>query len=320
MNKIVFTGLLLVTTTVGVLSTTGCSSSEDSGRTVSADSALDTFQNPTGSFDKSNASQAFSGFRSEKSESGKVSQPGAGGGGSSGTSSKQSLKLLTRTLDAKSQCTEGQTCACEGSGSFVLTAEQSKAGQAAHITFDKCLDKDGSGFDGEALLVVSSQPILGISSEAASSSAPATGNGTNAAADKNILFAAKGTAYEASQSLELEFALLQESGYMLLAIQVPDGKIVIGVNSRNGDAFVKAKQGTWVCKAGKAGKGYACSSTSGGEEVDIEDADASPAVSDVASGEKNSIPGDEGGEGEGEGDGSSAGLEEAYPNESGDDF
>lgn len=273
MTKILFSGLVLLTATVG-MGAVGCSSSEPT-RTVSADDALTTFQNPTGSFSKDNASQAFSGFRSEQSESGKVSTGGAGG---SSSTKSQSLKLLAHTLDAKASCAEGQTCACETSGSFVYTAEQSKAGAAAYMKFDKCVGKDGTGFTGEAILVVTSSPILGIEAD---SSSPV------AASDKNLLLAAKGEAFDAKQSIDLEFALLHEAGYTLLAIQVPDGKIVIGV-AANGNAFVKAKQGTWVCKAGKGNKGYACASQSGGEEVDVEDADASPATS--SSSEEEAAP------------------------------
>jgi hypothetical protein len=277
MTKIVFSGLVLLTAAVGMGGMMGCSSSEQSTRTVSADDALTTFQNPTGSFNKDNASQAFSGFRSEQSESGKVSTNGAAGGGSTKT---QSLKLLSRTLDAKASCAEGQTCACATSGSFVYTAEQSKAGAAAHIQFDKCVSEDGSGFTGEAVLVVTTNPILGVEADGP----------VAAGDDKNLLLAARGEAFDATQSIKLEFALLHEAGYTLLAIQVPDGKIVIGV-APSGNAFVKAKQGTWVCKAGKGKKGYACASVSGGgEEVDVEDADASPTTSSTPSSEEEAAP------------------------------
>jgi hypothetical protein len=273
MTKI-FSGLVVLTAAIGLTSAVGCSSSESS-RTVSADDALTTFQNPTGSFSKDNASQAFSGFRSEQSESGKVGTGGVAGSGGS-TKTQGLTKFMTRTLDAKASCAEGQSCACEVSGSFSYTAEQSKAGAAAHIKFDKCVNKE-AGFTGEAVIVVTSNPILGIERD---SSSPTT------ASDKNLLFAAKGEAFDAKQSVNLEFALLHESGYTLLAIQVADGKIVIGV-APNGNAFVKAKQGTWVCKAGKGSKGYACSSTSGGgEEVDVEDADSSPVTESSSSSEE----------------------------------
>ncbi len=284
--------VVLAATTIG-LSTTGCSSEQG---TVSTDQALDAFQNPTGSFTKDNGNSAFSGYRSEKSESGKVATPGASS--SSGTKT-QSLRLLSHTLDAKSQCVEGASCACEKSGSFVYSIEQTKLGSGYHFEFDKCVNADGSGFDGKALLVATSQSILGIQDSGSQSAEPSQSSASDSTSDtgssmgleeadsssstpaadgsKNILFAAKGTASQGSQSLAVEFALVQEAGYTLLAIDVADGKIVIGV-AANGNAFVKAKQGTWICKPGSA-KGYTCKSTSGAEDVAVDDSDSTSAES-----------------------------------------
>lgn len=257
---------------------------------VDLDDALNAFKNPTGSFSKETGSGAFSGYRSEEAESSKVSTPGASG--SSGTSRTQSLTFLTKTLDQKAQCAEGEACPCESSGSFVYKMETRSEGKALQMQFDKCVSADGSGFDGQAALLVSNQPLLGLESgglekkapaseeneeasdEAASTpktpKTPKTGSKTlavNPSLGQNLLLTAKGTAFEGDKSVSLEFSLVYEAGYTVLAIEVPDGKVVIGM-AADGTAFVKAKQGSWTCKP-QNGKGYVCTSTSGGEDVAV---------------------------------------------------
>ncbi len=256
------------------LSTLAIGCTNESTDSVNTDSAIDAFQNPTGSFDKSTGADAFSAFKAEKSESTKVSQPD----GKSGVGT-QSIRLMTRTLDAKTSCAEGQSCACAAGGSFSYQLEESKVGKAARFQFNKCVGESNSGFDGQAIILVTSKPILGIEKATAkktSTKKPTGGlseaddSSSSASLDQNVLFAAKGTAIEGQQKTALEFALLSEAGWTLLAVQVKDGKIVIGV-APNGNAFVKAKQGTWYCSPGTA-KGYVCKSETG-EDLEVEDAE-----------------------------------------------
>jgi hypothetical protein len=264
MNKIMSSAVVLLAVVASPLM--GCSSESHS---VDADSALSAFKNPTGTFSKDTGSSAFSSYQSEHAQSDSVSRPSVGSG-SSGQSNPQSVKVLAKTLDAKSQCTEGEKCACAGGGSAIYDQEPSKIGKAVRFQFDKCIGDDGAGFDGEALLLVTSQPIVDLAKDTPAAS--------GASADaQNILFAAKGTATDGDKSLELEFALVEESGYTLLAVEVADGKIVVGL-APDGSAWVKAKQGTWTCKPNES-KSYACTPVEGdGEAVDVEADPSAPST------------------------------------------
>jgi hypothetical protein len=286
--------------TLGALAM-GCSN--ESTDSVNTDSAINAFQNPTGSFDKSSGADAFSSFKSEQSESGKVQQPD----GKSGPGT-QSLRTLTRTLaNTTSSCSEGQSCACQGGGSFVYSLESSKAGQSARINFNKCIGDNNTGFDGQMIVLVTSQPILGIG---AAQTAPASGtkkpssgstdglkdadsssSSTSSAADKNILIAAKGNAIEGQKRVAVEFALLKEGGWLLLAVEVKDGKVVLGV-APNRDVFVKAKQGSWICSP-RSTKGYQCKAQGSGEDLDLEDAETAEAPSEEPSSQTGTGTGSE---------------------------
>jgi putative hemolysin len=269
---------LAMTFTLGALSI-ACSS--ESSEPVSANSALDSFQNPTGSFTKETGGQALSGYKAEQAESSKVERPG----GSAGGTKPQSLRLLTKTLDSKASCNEGQSCACVGGGSFSYRREETKAGQAARFQFDSCVGNDNAGFDGQAILLVTSRPLLGISDDGNSRSAPPpkkTGSSdegglteaedgspaSEAERDQNLLFAARGTAIEGNKRTALDFALAYEKGYTLLAVEVKDGKVVVGL-APSGTIFVKAKQGSWVCTPSSS-RGYQCKSSSGGDDVQLD--------------------------------------------------
>lgn len=246
-----------------VLGVAACSAKNDAP--IDTNASLSAFRNPTGSFTKETGAEAFSGYGAEKKESGKISRPGA----SSGTSRTQGIRLMNTARTAEGSCGEGQKCACPGGGTLVYQAEQSSVGAAAHFQFDSCIDENGSGFDGEAVVIVANQPILGIAKAAKS---------TTQAGEENVFFAAKGTAIEDGTTLDLEFALLVEAGYTLLAVEVADGKIVVG-SAPDGSWFVKAKQGSFHCSSSK-GK-MICTSDESGEEIDL---DAPSASEENASG------------------------------------
>jgi hypothetical protein len=186
------------------------------------------------------------------------------------------MRLLAKTMDAKSQCVEGSPCACETSGSFTFQKEDTKVGVSARFTFESCVFADGNGFDGEALLVTSSSPIVGIAKKAAAAKSPATKTPTTAGAatqqdattgqEPNLLLTAKGTASTSKGKMALEFSLAREDGYTLLSIEVPDGNVVVGA-SDGGDVFVKSKQGTWSCSP--SAEGYACTSDGDGKKVTV---------------------------------------------------
>lgn len=287
---------LAVTFTLGALSM-GCSN--ETSDSVDATSALDSFQNPTGSFTKETGGQALSSYKSEQAESSKVNRPGGGSGGTK----TQSLRLLSKTLDSKASCNEGQACACVGGGSFTYTLEQTKAGQAARFQFDKCVGDDNGGFDGQAILLVTQKPLIGIDGPARNKPAPPAKSGSSEegglteaddgstsggpSGEDNLLFAAKGTAIEGNRRTPLEFALAYEQGYTLLAVEVKDGKVIVGL-SPNGTVFVKAKQGTWVCTPSLS-RGYQCKSAEGGDDVEI-DAEPAEAPAEGASSDDAYVP------------------------------
>jgi hypothetical protein len=258
------------------------------------DSALEAFRHPTGTFSKENGSSAFSNYRSEQSESSKVNTPKSGE--SSGTSSSQSVRLLAKTVDSQAKCSEGQSCPCDAGGSFVYSQLQRSEGLALRFKFDDCLSADKTGFAGEAVLFMTDKALLGddaarsssSSSSSSSSGAPKKtgslfGNSKPLAMPstepKNMFLAARGNAIEGSKRTPIEFALIKEGEFVLLAVEVPDGKIVIGIASDR-SAFVKAKQGTFLCQP-KGKEGYACKSTNGGEELDVDADTASSAGSDA---------------------------------------
>ncbi len=295
---------LVVAAAFGVASA-ACSSAP--AERTDADSTLASFKNPTGSFSKETAGSAFSGYKSEQGESGKVQAPGV----SNGASSPQSMKLLARTLDAKSQCNEGQTCACPTSGSFVYGLEQSSSGQALRATFDKCIDESGSGFDGEVLFLATSKPLLGIALKAPAKSklvgpggakqpttpAPSTGSSggsdsgglkeanpgsstTPTSGAENYLFVAKGTAIEARQSTPIEFAIVSEAGYLVASVSVPDGNVVVGM-APDQTIFVQAKQGSWVCTP--SASRYTCKGDGQVEDLDLDEGPSTVASNDAPS-------------------------------------
>jgi hypothetical protein len=179
---------------------------------------------------------------------------------------------MNTAQNGQAACAEGQSCACPGGGSLVYQAEQSKAGAAAHFTFDSCVGDDGMGFDGEAVAVVSSKPILGLAKPGSSA-----------------LFAARGTVFDKTNKIDLEFALLTEGGYALLAVEVGDGKIVIG-STPQGSIVVIAKQGTFHCSGGT------CKGDDTGEEIEVGSAATAnvPSSDDPPAAEEDPLPPEDG--------------------------
>ena len=134
--------------------------------------------------------------------------------------------------------------------------QSSAEGQLVRVKFETGGLEDGFGFDGEAILLESTKSLLGVSS---APSAP--GGGTKSGPSiVSVLLAAKGTATDGTRKLPLELALVTEAHYVILAVSVPDGNIVIGM-SDDGTAIIRSKEGTWNCK--NASRGWTCTSESG---------------------------------------------------------
>jgi hypothetical protein len=253
MNRFTVTASAIVT-----LGLFACTSPVDKGST-SPGAAVDAIQNPTGSFGADNAGAAFGRYSENKNASSGLSSQAGGGSGASGSSTTQSLHVLAnKAQTSTSSCSEGSACACEGGGSFTYHQQQSDYGPAITATFDACVMADGSGFAGDMLLLVSDKPIL---------KEDKAGVGSDAAAGKSLLLAAEGTfTATGGKSLKAEVVFLDERGVDYLAVEVADGKIVIGVRKSDGLAVVYAKDTMWVCKP-DASQAYACVEQSSGQKV-----------------------------------------------------
>ena len=261
-----------------------CSSSStgNKGGEVDTGSALSSLRSPTGSFSKASGAGAFAGYRSKRAESSKVSTPASTPAGG-GTSSTSSIRLLDKAATSQA-CSQGQACACPGGGSMSYGAESSSEGQLVRVKFDSCGFEDGLGFDGDAILLVSTKSLLGLDDETtakAGPSAPSSSGGPSTGASgglkeaqpapssateaKAVLLAAKGTVTDGTSRMPLAFAIVTEAHYVFIAVSVPDGNIVIGV-SDNGNAIVRSKEGTWRCTSGS--RGLVCTSDQG-ESLDV---------------------------------------------------
>jgi hypothetical protein len=249
---------LALTFTLGA-STLACSS-ESSGGRVDTGTALSSLRSPTGTFDKSNATSAFAGFRDQRERSSNVAGAQPAGRAQTG-SSQQGLRILNTAASLEANCSEGQTCACPGGGSASWSHESTAEGEVVRMSFGQCIFEDGDAFDGEAVVLASKEPLLGLEAEADGAFGDAAGAGY-----ASLLIAANGDMTHAGKTMALQFALLMEAGYMLLSVEVPDGSVVIGL-APSGKVIVMAKNETWTCAA-TAGA-YACTSSSG-EELDVE--------------------------------------------------
>ncbi len=243
---------LVVSAILVVGSLVACTNPDDKPA-KSAGAALDSIQNPTGTFDSSNAGSAFSRYGSDKNASSGLAGTGGGSGGSSST---QSLHILADQVQGSS-CAEGASCACDAGGSFTYSRQSTDYGPAIQASFDKCVFNDGNGFSGDMLLLASDKPLL---------KSDAAGVASDTATGKSLLLAAEGTFTKGSDSVKADVVFLQERGVDYLAVEVSDGKIVIGVRESDGLAVVYAKGTTWVCKP-DASSDYTCQEQSSGQKV-----------------------------------------------------
>jgi hypothetical protein len=234
-----------------VSSTLFACTNDDNKPSQSANAALDAIQTPTGTFDANNASGAFGKYGSDKTASSGLSSTG-GGSGSSSTQARTQLRFLAE--GAGGSCTEGASCACEGGGSFVYKRETTDYGPAIQAQFDGCTFADGSGFSGDMVLLASDKPLLKDDSFG------------DVDGKKSVLLAADGTFSSAKESVKANVVLLEERGVDYLAIEVSDGKIIIGVRESDGVAVVYAKDTLWVCTP-SAGK-YSCEDQNDGKKLD----------------------------------------------------
>jgi hypothetical protein len=252
---------ILALCTLGASSLLGCSTESKS---VDPADALGRFQHPSGSFSGDSGSAAFSGYQSDRAASSKVAVPDGATSASGGSATTQSLHVLTMTTSNQSQCGEGRKCSCDGSGSFTYSEESSDLGTQLRFQFDHCLSADGSGFDGQAAIVLSDKPILGIRAANASNTA---GAAASSSGTTNFLLVADGTGFDGGTSAPLAFALASEAGYTFLSVDLPDGNVVVGA-AADGTVYVKAKEGSWTCNPDDAA-GYACVSDDGAPAVKV---------------------------------------------------
>lgn len=258
-------------------SAVACSSSSGSRDEVDTSTALSSLRTPTGSFSEATAGKALGGYRAHRADSARVSAPGASIGSASAGTKTASIRLLDK---ASASCGGGQSCACPNGGSLSYATESNADGAAIKVSFNACGFEDGWGFDGKAVLLASKKSLLGTPAapDGTSASADTTGTtdttGTGAAGTSfgseyvSILVAAKGVASNGGNRLELEFALVAEAHYAFLAVQVADGKVVIGV-SDDGRAIVKSKEGTWSCTT--SASSWTCTSDTGKSMTVTED-------------------------------------------------
>lgn len=285
--------LALVALVALASSAVACSSSSGSGNDIDTGTALSSLRSPTGSFSELTAGKAFGNYRSDRASSSKISTPGASVGSSSAGTKTASIRLLDK---ASGSCGGAQACACPNGGSLTYAAESTADTAAIKVSFDACGFEDGWGFDGKAVLLASKKSLLGATGAKASATASASAgaaaaagasadNGTGAAGASfgseyvSILLAAKGTASNGANKLQLELALVTEAHYAFLAVQVADGKVVVGL-SDDGHAIVKSKEGTWTCDT--TGSGWTCTSDAGKSMTVTEDAPSAAASNDTS--------------------------------------
>ena len=272
-------------------SAVACSSSSGNTDEVDTGSALSSLRTPTGSFSEQTAGKAFGNYRSDRANSARISTPGASVGSASAGTRTASIRLLDK---ASVSCGGGQSCACPNGGSLTYAAESNPDGQAIKVSFDACGFEDGWGFDGKAILLASRKSLLGT--PVAPAAAPSATDPVGASADTgtgtgagglgssfgseyvSILLAAKGTISNGANKLTLEFALVAEAHYAFLAVQVADGKVVLGI-SDDGHAIVKSKEGTWTCNT--SGSGWTCTSDSGKSMTVTEEVSSSDSSADA---------------------------------------
>lgn len=234
-------------------SVVGCSS-PDKGVATSSSAALAEIQNPTGTFDKSNGSQAFAGYNQNKQSSSSVA--GASGGATAGGTTAQSIKFLANQTG---NCAQGSSCACPGGGSFQYAAKRTNDSVELSLDMSACVFESGDSFDGNALFV-QSQKALVDDSKLPQKSAPYDDGLSN-------LLAMEGDATVLGKTSHVKLVYLEQHGWVYLSVEVPSGSLVVGVAS-DGTAVVKAKDKTWTCDY--SSHGYSCKSDAGDDAVDVE--------------------------------------------------
>jgi len=297
------TTIALVALVALASSAVACSSSNGNSNDIDTGTALSSLRTPTGSFSEATAGKAFGSYRSNRANSSKISTPGATVGSDSAGTRTASIRLLD---NAAASCGGGQACACPNGGSLTYGAEKTADTEAIKVSFDGCGFEDGWAFDGKAVLLASKKSLLGglvpASSVPASGAASGSDTGAGSAIGSAgaafgseyvaILLAAKGTVSKGVNRLELDLALVAEAHYAFLAVEVGDGKVVVGV-SDDGHAIVKSKEGTWTCNtvSNTTGNGWTCTSDSGKTITATEEAgDSASASDDTASADVPSAP------------------------------
>ena len=259
MNTKSFAGVLVVVS----VAVGGCAKPAGDA-SKSAGVAIDTIQTPTGTFEADNASGAFGGYDTNRNASSGFTNTGGGTGGSS---SAQSLHVLSNTVQG-SACREGATCACDGGGSYTYERQSTDYGPALQATFDDCILSSGTGFSGDMVLLASDKPLL--KSDQLLEDSTADG--------KSAVLAAQGTFTVQSKTIDASVVLLSERGVDYLAVDVPDGRLVIGRRSSDGLAVVYAKDTTWVCKP-DANVSYACEEQNSGKTMEVATTGSTPSGS-----------------------------------------
>ncbi len=249
----------------------GCSSADKGGVAASSSEALATIQNPTGTFDKNNGSQAFAGYKSNKRSSSGVASSGGGGGSSAGGTTAQSIKFLANQTG---NCNQNQACACPGGGTVTAAVERTNDRVELSLEMSACVFESGDSFDGKALLVQSQKGLID------DSKLPATARVSSADGTSSLL-AMDGDATVAGKAQHVKLVLLEQHGWVYLSVEVPSGSLVIGVGA-DGTAVVKAKDTSWTCAS--SSKGYSCKSDGGltDDAVEVEAGEVASASAGTA--------------------------------------
>ena len=249
---------------VALSSVVGCSSTDKGGVAASSSEALASIQTPTGTFDKTNGSQAFAGYQKNKQSSSGVAS--TGGASSAGGTTAQSIKFLANQTG---NCSQNQACACPGGGTVTAAATRTNDRVELSLDMSACVFENGNAFDGRALLVQSQKPLID------DSKLPKTAISSSADGEANLL-AMEGDATVGKQKEHVKLVYLEQHGWQYLSVDVPSGSLVIGLGA-DGTAIVKAKDKTWTCES--SSKGYSCKSDGSADDAIEVDSSASASTS-----------------------------------------
>jgi hypothetical protein len=251
----------------------GCSSSSSGsgsgGKVGSTTSALATFRKPTGTFNASTSKSAIASMWQQQQQGGKLQGQTGGGGGTATRAIRPLADSLSSGDEGGPACAEGARCSCEAGGSFSYQHEAADEGKAVRIAFSECMSSDGSGFDGEALVLVANKPLLDD---------PKLPKATSA---QSVLLVAEGNAIEGKERQKVGLALLAQSNVVLVAVEVEDGTIVLGAMS-DGTIIVRSKDASYTCAPGKSS--YTCKDDASGETIVVDGSDQASGPSPAPSG------------------------------------